>query len=390
MRQRLLAVLVYVSWTATLHAADAASARTVQLDGLSLRLAAPVLVAKSKGYLWYPVVHRLSDGGLVAVLNNYPDLAHSKPTAQLCWSTDEGRHWSRMQPGIFGGVGVPLTEGDLLLVPHWLLSRPNEEFGEVVRIPKGKQQAVPGGEFTVSGFPRSFQTHRPALGPHSDVGSFHITGRVLPLPDGGYLGMMTGRWEGAGEELRLIAIHSTDGRNWKYRSTIASREWKLSAGGPNEGALARLKDGRLLCVFRHSVPVPFGHCFSTDNGRTWTEPELMPDDVCSVKPCLSVLEGGVLALSGGRPGIHVWFNTEGDARKWQSIDLIAHHNAATAPADALGKPTGYVDLVALDSRTLLAIYDSRARDWDSHLGHIVPEDSNEFNRVWVVRMEIER
>src|SRR5262245_56798200 len=43
------------------------------LKGVKVTLSEPVLVARSKGYLWFPTLHRLSDGGLLAVMSDYED-----------------------------------------------------------------------------------------------------------------------------------------------------------------------------------------------------------------------------------------------------------------------------------------------------------------------------
>lgn len=39
--------------------------------------------------------------------------------------------------------------------------------------------------------------------------------------------------------------------------------------------MVRLKDDRLLCVYRLSSGVPYDHSFSDDDGTTWSEPQRM-------------------------------------------------------------------------------------------------------------------
>src|SRR6266550_2278927 len=94
---------------------------------------------------------------------------------------------------------------------------------------------------------------------------------------------------------------------WPRKVGSSDEKCKLKGKeGPCEAALARLKDGRLLCVYRMDSGAPYGHSFSDDDGKTWTEPAAMPDDVFSVQPSLAVLKDGTIVLSGGRPGLFLW------------------------------------------------------------------------------------
>jgi hypothetical protein len=49
----------------------------------------------------------------------------------------------------------------------------------------------------------------------------------------------------------FLLAESADGFAWAIRSVIADENCKLDGNnGPCEGAICRLKDGRLMCVFR--------------------------------------------------------------------------------------------------------------------------------------------
>ena len=72
--------------------------------------------------------------------------------------------------------------------------------------------------------------------------------------------------------------------------------------------IARLPDGRLLCVFRDaSFPKQIRHiesdarvvgCISKDDGRTWSKPEVIYDDPnCQNDPSVAVLKDGRLLLT---------------------------------------------------------------------------------------------
>src|SRR5205085_2713896 len=119
----------------------------------------------------------------------------------------------------------------------------------------------------------------------------------------------------------LIVAASKDGRRWAYRGSVADEHCMLAgAEGPCEAAMCRLKDGRLMCVFRNEGGQPYGRSFSSDEGKTWSEPAAI--EARSVQPSLVTMKDGTVALSGGRPGVFVWFNVDGDGMKWQPVELL--------------------------------------------------------------------
>jgi hypothetical protein len=167
---------------------------------------------------------------------------------------------------------------------------------------------------------------------------------------------------------------------------VADETCKLTgAGGPCEAALARVADGR-PCVFRLALGVPYGQCWSGDDGKTWSEPAAM-DGPFSVQPSLAVLKDGPVVLSGGRPGLYLWFNRDGDGKGWQRVDLLAHHNACrpAEPVPDPGKTSAYTEVVALDDTHLLCIYDRIPSGWA-----VIPKESTETNSAWVVRVSVAR
>jgi hypothetical protein len=250
-------------------------------------------------------------------------------------------------------------------------------------VPKGKQDVrlVKEG-LTVTGWPREDESFDPKLG----LSGFVFNGQTVALKDGGSLATLYGHFKGD-KRYSLVGAESRDGLRWKVRAVIAGPDCKLKGDeGPCEAAVVRIKDGRLLCVFRLASGVPYGQAWSSDDGKTWTEPAAM-DGPFSVQPSLAVLEDGLVALSGGRPGLFVWFNTDGTGKAWQRIDLLAHHNACRPkePIDQPGHTSSYTEVVALDATHLLCIYDRVPFGWSP-----VPKDSPETNSLWVVRLEVQR
>src|SRR5262249_13037199 len=136
---------------------------------------------------------------------------------------------------------------------------------------------------------------------------------------GEYLATMYGYFKDE-KRYSLALLESKDGRDWKFRSLIAGADCQLAGGeGPCESVTVRLKDGRLMNVFRLASNVPYGQTFSDDDGLTWSEPKAM-SEAHSVQPSLAVMPDGSLILTGGRPGIFAWINRAGDGQAWQQVD----------------------------------------------------------------------
>ena len=142
---------------------------------------------------------------------------------------------------------------------------------------------------TVSGWPRPDRSFNEKLG----LSGFGFNGQCVPAKTGEYLATMYGYFQGD-QRYSLVLVESTDGIDWKFRSLIAGADCKLAGGeGPCESVTVRLKDGRLMNVFRLASNVPYGQTFSDDDGRTWSEPVAMKD-AHSVQPSLVVMKDGAV------------------------------------------------------------------------------------------------
>jgi len=188
---------------------------------------------------------------------------------------------------------------------------------------------------------------------------------------------------------------SKNGLEWNIRGTVADPDCALAPGGdgPCESAVCRLKDGRLMCVFRLWSFVDYGQSFSHDEGKTWSQAVSM-QGIRSVQPSLAMMKDGMVALSGGRRGLFLWINRDGTGQDWQKTDVRANHNEFLPDEPILEgdwKTSSYTEIVALDDTHLLYIYDqtphgiSHGDDWKD-----IPDDSPETNSVWVVRVTVEK
>lgn len=381
----------------------------VALQGLRVTPSAPVLVKRSRWYCWFPSLIRQPDGTLWANISAYADMGVTASFNYLSRSRDGGLTWD--EPRIIGDAGLShliLPDGSALVLPYYLRPRGQGAIGAPCNLisPKGQIEFRPSGA-TVSGWPRPLKPGSPDLG----TASFVFNGQVARGRAGEYLTTLYGHFEGDAR-YSLVLAESPDGFQWRIRSVIAGTDCALAgAEGPCESALCRLAaspaagagPGRLMCVFRLESFVPYGQTFSDDDGRAWSVPANIP--AMSVEPSFAALGGGGVALAGGRAGIFVWFNADGQGRDWQAVDIVAAHNADCPAADRISPESGacwsrspaemkklgatgysscYTELAALDERTLLLIYDRIGYGWGT-----IPEDSDETKSVWVMRLRVE-
>lgn len=351
--------------------------RTYRLRGRTVHISAPVCIARSAGYLWFPTLARTAGGDLLATMSNYADVHTSQSTSFRAWSTDGGRTWGELIEAPYGDVHLVLPSGDDAFLPYYLYPRPGGMGAPFVRVASGGHtlEVVEPGVLVV-GWPKPDQ-------PIADTGArgFVFNGQCVALRGGGYLATLYGTYAGD-RRYTLVGASSSDGITWEIRGEIAGPGCPLPGSeGPCEAALCRLRDGRLMCVFRVGSGSQYGQAFSPDEGRTWSTARGM-DNAFSVQPSLAVLGEGGLVLSGGRPSPFLWFNPAGDGAEWLRISLEEHHNAL-CEGDAMRLPNTsscYTEVVAIDERTVLCIYDRIPYGWAP-----IPPRVAETNSVWIVR-----
>ena len=122
-----------------------------------------------------------------------------------------------------------------------------------------------------------------------------------------------------------------------------------------EPMLARDINGNLICVIRrtdhnqNSMMITY----SKDRGHTWEKPIPMDDlGNFGVFPAVLQLDCGVIALSYGRPGVHLTFSLDGTGRKWTKPIVILPGD----PDNLLTKTDGYTNILDLSSSEFLLGY----------------------------------
>jgi len=363
---------------------------TVDLGPVRLRLGEPVLVYQGVGHAWFPVIDRFPGGELMALWSMMPDVHVFSLLGGISHSADGGRTWTDpYDVGNWTSVRHALPDGTLRCVPYYIYPRPRGQARTfathlIAAHPGGRREIEPFG-VQVVGLPQPVKIQ------HTGAAAFNFDGNVLER-DGHWLTTLYGTWEGDEKATLVLAASGDLGGTWEYRATIASHTDVPDAPeGPDEASLVELDSGDLLCVYRVGSGLPWRYHASRsgDGGRTWSQPRAL-DGPYSVEPCLQRLANGVLALSGGRPGLHLWLCTDGAGQAWQEFDVQAHHNrtcgnAAWHMAQDGSQTTAYTELLEVAPNRLLMIYDRIPLGWDE-----VPLDSAERNMIFVVDITVQR
>jgi hypothetical protein len=363
--------------------------QTITLQGLRVTLSEPIPLGRRRGYFWFPNLWRMPSGDLLATISPVADIHMSSIPYLVTWSRDGGLTWSEPIVANDGGQTLlHLNNGDAILLPYNLRPRTDGIGAPYNRIAAGTRslEYVPSGVL-VTGWPGRVKIVVPGL----DMASFSFNGQTLQRRDGSYLATVYGELVDP-PGYRIFAVTSTDGVHWSIQTQIADKTCGLPGKeGPNESALLRLNDGRILCVFRLGSRSNYGQCWSKDEGNTWSSP-MGVEGVFSVQPSLATRTDGVIALSGGRPGLYLWLNADGSGRTWQRIDMQAHHNGCH-PGEAIAvysdhnhqqQTSAYTEVVAVDDQHFLYLYDRVPNGWRE-----IPEEMEDANSVWLVRVRVE-
>lgn len=348
-----------------------------------VEISAPRLVSRSRGYHWFPAMERFADGSLVAIINDYRDDHVEHPTEQLTFSRDSGWTWTPpVRYDHCEQIFVTLESGDLMLLPYHMIALP-EGMGGAYKVIRQRTHEVETHDagVIVTGWARGCGTRGST---HFTNFSFH--GQSLRARDGRYLATLYGCYEGTTKNTVVLA-ESTDGLRWRVISTVAPDTYEHAcADGPSESALVRLADGRLMCIYRITSFQPMGASYSDDDGRTWTQPRRI--EPYSVQPSATVMSDGTIWMTAGRAGLFLYHSADKAGETWASLDLMAHHNAhcderieASAVAWEKNTTSAYTEIIALDDRTLLCMYDRVPAGWAA-----IPDDMDDTNSIWVVRV----
>ena len=237
------------------------------------------------------------------------------------------------------------------------------------------------------------------------------SGSVVELKDGSFLttlyGHGTGTYRKWNQRPAVFFVRSTDlGRSWTLQAVIP---WTPAMGntsdGPGEPTTTRMKDGRLLCIFRSDATESYWKAWSGDEGKSWSSvgPLGNGNIAWSVKPRVRVAGNGVVLLSGGRPGIDLWASGDG-GETFTRFNIAAIHNRlipynstsvppfsqsvvnADSPHTPRANPPGtssYTGLAFAADGSLVISYDRLANGWKGP-----PGKWGEFDALFTMRAKV--
>ena len=213
-------------------------------------------------------------------------------------SEDDGETWRPAEGPVVGGMGTLLADGR---AAH--LSCGGPEPNDDGAYPVSTLYFANGGRASGETVP-GFVTLPFRMKPH-----FHRS--LVEMPDGGLLATIYGTQEGHSKYTSALIRTDDGGRNWRFLSVIAHSE-EIGVEGFCEPVVVRLANGDLLCAMRVGGPLHLAR--STDEGRTWDEPQVVADH--GVDPDLLLMKSGVLVLSYGRPNVGLRFSADGTGEEW--------------------------------------------------------------------------
>ena len=382
-------------------AASASAWSTIKMteqtvDGLSVSLSDPVVVALSRpgetrwGHHQFPTISRLPDGQALVTFNGGPDRDdfYGKPGPAYV-SADQGVTWSAYDPPdplltVSHSVISEVKEGDHLCVPM-SVSLDIEKQG--VKLPRLSGTMQVYGEvlfYRLSDCASEIQNHMKKLPAvrwdarqkrwqREEVGwdtanalvrtrksdyvipRPYIDNRVLVVGDLLYYAdFHLGHLLPDGSHPRNYAswcmVSRYNGRSWDRHGLIAyDQSGKLMMGEP---CLAQTTDDRLVCVIRCAdhQQMPMLITYSSDGGKTWDEPQRLYD--FGVMPQLLRLPNKVMALSFGRPGVHLMLSPDGEAKRWTGpVSVIAGDRSSIS-----GHSCGYTRMLPVGDDSFLLAY----------------------------------
>jgi len=406
---------------------DPAKITEVKLDGLRVRFGEPVQVCsrlaweEGPQHRWVmnhpvPSMARFPTGELLvsySLVSDYYD--NPRNFSGLQFSSDNGKTWGPRHDFVAehqAMVYTPEPDGSLLGIPAYLYPiTPGDQRNfeaTYTRLEMGGKRVVleprrvkvvdwPWPVMGNIGYGFYGPDPVPGVVPSNNFAPLVFDGNALAV--GGRL-LATGYGMKRGEkQYENFLLASEDrGITWRYYAKIADATGlPKEAEGPNELGLIQLADGDLMTVFRvgGTKDWKLRRAYSHDQGRTWTKADTLP--AYSVEPSLVRTANGTIALSTGRPGIHLWLSTDARAQTWQDIDIVEIHNR-WAPDKTYrinsfrdpDRPTGpllwqtssYTEIVEIAPNRLLLVYDRSAKPQ--------PENTADLTRIFVLPIEIIR
>jgi len=363
--------------------------------GLNVTVSIPRVVAEvSSGRCWYPDILRFSTGELMLNHSVNADSNENTSNAQAVYLSRGGGatfDFAYDVNGFHNGGGEPrlsLPDGRIVGTSSFLKPDPPGQ-ARIFAAHRwtydhgGRRYTVEPWGARVDGLPRDVLPYpNPSRTCWSRINWFSD---IVPLDDGTWVTTISPHFSGDSLESTVAVSSRDEGRHWQYLSIVGdSGDVAGAKEGFDEPCLIRLDSGELLCISRvgSGADQPLARSYSADGGRSWSPIDRLP--AFSVAPQLCRLRNGAIMLGTGRPGLFLWCSADARGEQWQSIDLMAHHNAMVGRWSMIAEQTtAYTALVEVAPNRVFLVYDRTPLGWG-----LLPADSGERSQIWLVEVSI--
>ena len=323
----------------------------------SLYAADPASQTVVDGAGYFPVLIKLYDGHLAAVLRG--GAPHIGRAGRLDWipSRDQGRTWTQPvtladSPEDDRNPAFGQLKSGTLLLAYCILSG----YGPDGKLAAARKDRVFDGVFvrrstdqgrTWSEPRRKPETRRPPGDKNVVSAAVSPFGKIVQLKDG--TALMAVYYEAT------LTDGSQQFQSWVFRSTDDGATWDepaLIQLDGNETALTVLKDGTVLAAIRTSRAGYLKVARSTDGGRTWAPSVAVTKDAEHPADLIQLRDGRVLLTFGERNaprGVHAWLSDDAGLT-WKP----QHRQALVTSAPNID--CGYPSSVETKSGKIVTIY----------------------------------
>lgn len=316
--------------------------------------------------MMFPVMQRLPDGRLAAVVRAGAGHLSIAGRLDMIFSRDDGKTWG--EPVVVNDSPLDdrnpafgIAKSGALVVSFYRTANYDET---------DKYNPFLGKEISawVTRSEDGGKTWQPETRIDcSEHGSGSPYGRMITMPDGAMLMAIYGDAIGSKGDMKTrretsyVYRSTDDGRTWKRLSQIGTGRQQF-----NETALLRTGSGRLIAALRTRAYALFTST-SDDDGATWSDPKPLAPEWVHPADLLEV-PGGVLLLSGNRVGPFGVMGIVGSpagefdyAKRFTLVDTLSSRDC------------GYPSAVKLNDGRILFLYyassDKSHKDWSRpHLG----------------------